>query len=423
MPGRINQDEKDFLDIVRGKWRKDLLRYLQKGQITIMGPGRGVAIPVESIEIPHLHFSPIPNDAEVQDSEYDGEESDIGPDLGVGQGPGKPGADLGPAQPGGSDGNDKGEGDGEESGERSAGMGRGPEIIEIEVPPEEFYELFKEVLELPNIKPKGEKQIKTEAHKYTDIRTTGPDSLLHKKRTYKQALKRTIAEGTYNPKSPKIIPYREDKRYRIPDLVKKPQNNAVIINMMDVSGSMSRDDRAVVRYFCALCEFWLMCNYDGMETVWIIHDGEADRVSKEVFFSTQRGGGTVISSAHKKMLEVIHDEYPPSQWNIYPFYHSDGFNIGGVGDFDDDQVCRDLIRNKILPTVNQYTHCEVNANRYWYQDYERQRSSANGSFSPAGSFGKMLQREFRSNKLVVCTNLTSMDKVPDAIRAVFAQGH
>lgn len=421
MAGRIKIDEEEFLKIVRGKTRKDLIDFIKRGQITILGPGRGVAIPVESIEIPRLHFDPIPNNAEIKEDENGEESADIGPDIGIGQGPGDIGTDLGPAYPEEGD----GEGDDEDGeGEKQAGIGRGSDVIEIEVPAEDFYELFKEILELPNIKPKGEKQIKTDSWKYTDIRPTGPDSLLHKKRTYKQALKRTIAEGQYNPTKPKIIPLRQDRRYRIPQLVTKPQNNALLVYMMDVSGSMSRDERAIVRYFCSLCEFWLNCNYDSVETVWIIHDGEADRVSRDIFFRTQRGGGTVISSAHKKFLEVINEEYPPSQWNIYPIYFSDGFNIGNYGDVaDDNELCAEIIGEKILPIVNQYTYCEVAAHRYWWPSSPKKSRDPSQKFKPAGSFGNMMQEKFDEHELVVSTNLQSMDEVPDAIKNVFGRGN
>ena len=42
----------------------------------------------------------------------------------------------------------------------------------------------------------------------------GPESLRHFKRTFKRALKRQIASGTYDPSDPIVIPIREDKQYR-----------------------------------------------------------------------------------------------------------------------------------------------------------------------------------------------------------------
>ena len=50
--------------------------------------------------------------------------------------------------------------------------------------------------------------------KYSNIRKVGPESLRHFKRTYREALKRQIATGAYDPKTPFIVPIREDRRYR-----------------------------------------------------------------------------------------------------------------------------------------------------------------------------------------------------------------
>ncbi len=403
---RIKIDEEEFLNIVRGRLRRDLVELLKSGQVTILGPDKGVAIAIDEIEIPHLRFSELPLNAETGDG---------GPDIGVGQGPGEPGDDLGPIDvendEDGEGGGKKGKGDKKK---RSAGWGRGHDIIELEISAREFFDLFAEVLQLPRIKPKGQKSIKTTERKYTDIRKTGPDSLRHKRRTFKNALKRSLSEGTYNLKRPRIIPIREDMRYRIPDEIVKPQNNAVIFYMMDVSGSVMTEDRALIRYFCRLSKFWLDYNYENLDTVWIIHDGEADRVSEEEFFKSQRDGGTVISSAHDLMLKIIDKEYPSSQWNIYPFYFSDGFNFD-----EDDEVSYELLTAKILPIVNQYTYGEVSADRFWYAGLKK-----NVPFVPAGSYGEMLKEVKKkvANVFIECVNLQSMADIPEAIRSVFKAG-
>ncbi|MCB0088181.1 MAG: DUF444 family protein, partial [Caldilineaceae bacterium] len=61
-----------------------------------------------------------------------------------------------------------------------------------------------------------------------------PDSLRHFKRTYREALKRQVISGIYNPERPVIIPVREDMRYRSFQRKPAPEANAVIIYMMDV---------------------------------------------------------------------------------------------------------------------------------------------------------------------------------------------
>ena len=71
---------------------------------------------------------------------------------------------------------------------------------------DELAQILGEELELPRIEPKGEKQVVTEKDKYTGIRPVGPNSLRSFKRTYREALKRTIALGQYNAKNPVVLP-------------------------------------------------------------------------------------------------------------------------------------------------------------------------------------------------------------------------
>jgi uncharacterized sporulation protein YeaH/YhbH (DUF444 family) len=52
---------------------------------------------------------------------------------------------------------------------------------------------------------------------------------------------------------------------------------------------------------------------------------------------------------------MIEDEYPPDEWNIYPFHFSDGDNWS----VDDTVTCVDILRSKILPAVNLFCYGQV----------------------------------------------------------------
>src|SRR6188474_3876125 len=93
-------------------------------------------------------------------------------------------------------------------------------------------------LELPNIEPKGKERIVSQRNRYVGIQRNGPESLRHFKRTFKQALRRQLVTGQYDAKNPIIVPTRDDRRYRSWKVKSEPETNAVIIYMMDVSGSM-----------------------------------------------------------------------------------------------------------------------------------------------------------------------------------------
>ena len=90
--------------------------------------------------------------------------------------------------------------------------------------------------------------------------------------------------GNYNPEKPIIVPIKDDKRYRSWHEVKKPQSNAVIVYMMDVSGSMGEEQKEIVRIESFWLDTWLRRNYDGVESRYIIHDAVAREVDRDTFF-------------------------------------------------------------------------------------------------------------------------------------------
>src|SRR5207237_2657781 len=120
---------------------------------------------------------------------------------GVGQGDGEPGTVLAP-------GNVEGDGHGK------AGSGEGQHALEVDLSLDELAEILGEELALPRIQNKGKKNLVTPKVKYSGVHTTGPESMRHFKRTYKQALKRRLASSTYNPALPLIVPPRTHNRSR-----------------------------------------------------------------------------------------------------------------------------------------------------------------------------------------------------------------
>jgi sporulation protein YhbH len=319
---KIDNDRSRFKQIVRGKIRENLKKYVTHGEM-IGRKGRDlVSIPVPSLDVPHFKFG----------------QNGSG---GVGQGDGNVGDPL-------ARGNDSGNGKGE------AGSEPGGHIMEVEVSLEELAEILGDELELPRIEPKGDANLVQEKTRYNSIRSTGPESLRHFKRTYKQALRRQIASGQYNPQRPIVVPYREDRRYRSWTTVSQPESNAAIIYMMDVSGSMTDDQKEIVRTEAFWIDTWLASQYEGVEIRYIIHDAVAKQVDRDTFYHTRESGGTRISSAYKVCAEIIDREFPPSQWNIYAFQFSDGDNWG-----EDNEQSFSLLREKLLPAVNLFCYSQV----------------------------------------------------------------
>ena len=305
----IDKDHQRFRQIVKGRIRDDLRKFLSKGELIGREGKDLISIPVHSVELPNFRY---------------GDNSG-----GVGSGDGDVGDGLG-----------KGQGNGTQGGTEA-----GRHIMEVDLGLDELAEMLGEELNLPRIEPKGKHRISAERDKYRGIRRVGPEGLRHFKRSYKEALKRQIMLGQYNPRRPVIIPEKGDIRYRSWKEVKTPQSNALIVFMMDVSGSMGEEQKELVRLESFWIDTWLRTNYDGIETRYIIHDVHAKEVDKQTFYHTREDGGTRISSAYKCCQGLIEQHYNPDDWNIYLFHFSDGDNSSEA----DNRECVKIIRRTCCP--------------------------------------------------------------------------
>jgi len=261
-------------------------------------------------------------------------------------------------------------------------------------------QILGEELQLPRIEPKGKERLITQRDRYVGIRRTGPESLRHFKRTFRQALRRQVMAGSYDPKRPMIVPVREDKRYRSWRTTPLPQSNAVMIFIMDVSGSMGDEQKEIVRIESFWIDTWLRSQYKGLESRYIIHDAVAKEVDRDTFFRTRESGGTMISSAYKLTAKMIEDEFPPSEWNIYPFHFSDGDNWS----VDDTMLCIEIMKRDILPKVNLFCYGQV--------------ESPYGS----GQFLKDLTDHFGEKDNVVSSEIKNKEAIMESIRTFLGKG-
>src|SRR5690606_4084098 len=219
----------------------------------------------------------------------------------------------------------------------------------------ELATIMGEALELPRIEPKGEKNLESTRSRYRSIHRVGPEGLRSFRRTYREALKRQLASGTYDLARPRVVPIRDDMRYRARHEIPQPIANAVIIYMMDVSGSMGNEQKETVRIESFWIDAWIRAHYQGLQTRYIVHDAVAHEVDRETFYTIRESGGTRISSAYPLATEIIDRDYPAEDWNIYLFHFSDGDNWGG----GDDEKCFSLLRDRILPVANLFGYGQV----------------------------------------------------------------
>ena len=160
---------------------------------------------------------------------------------------------------------------------------------------------------------------------------------------------------------------RYNNRIREP----RPTTSAVMFCLMDVSGSMDEQRKDMAKRFFSLLYLFLERSYEKIDVVFIRHHTSAKEVDEREFFYARETGGTVVSSALRLMEEIVRERYPVGHWNIYAAQASDGDNWG-----DDSSICRDLLLERIMPTVQYFAYVEIRAEHHQslWQEYEDVRA-------------------------------------------------
>ena len=102
------------------------------------------------------------------------------------------------------------------------------------------------------------------------------------------------------------------------------QSNAVVLAMMDVSGSMTVMKKYIARSLLFWLSEFLRTIYQRVKIRFIIHHTAARLVPEEEFFQTMESGGTRCASAYELANSLIDSQYPTNLWNVYAFHFSDG---------------------------------------------------------------------------------------------------
>lgn len=324
MPRRIQEDHKFFRDVVSGTTNRELQKYIKTGHIL---PKRGkngkIAIPIPRIDSPHF---------------VHGRQNE-----GVASGPGERGDIIG-KEPG------KGKGGG-------ASVDPG-DAIEVAVDLKDILKALGEEWSLPNMLPKQNATFEEVKIRYSSLSKVGPSSLLHKRKTMLETLKRMSATGQLGENSLRLLPgysvpikallpIKDDMRYRQWREIKIPSSNAVIFFARDISGSMGNAHCEIVSDMSWWIDQWIRQFYERTERCYVIHDVAAKEVDENKFYKLRMGGGTVCSSAFKYIAKQLKHRFPPEMWNVYIFYFSDGDNWG-----DDNEKVVNIMSKELGDKVN-----------------------------------------------------------------------
>lgn len=263
------------------------------------------------------------------------------PHVGQGDGETKVGDVLGRDK----DSAQQGPGQGEGAGEKP-----GIDYYEAEVSVDEVEKMLFADLELPNLQKKDQVDIVTPEVRFNDIRKKGLQSNIDKKRTILETLKRNARDGI--PGVHHISP--DDLRYKTWEEITVPHSSAVVLAMMDTSGSMGQFEKYMARTFFFWMVRFLRTKYEHVDIRFIAHHTEARVVTEEEFFTKGESGGTICSSAYQTALDLIKTSYSPEKYNIYPVHFSDGDNLTS-----DNEKCIRLVK-ELMQICNIFGYGEVN---------------------------------------------------------------
>jgi sporulation protein YhbH len=249
-------------------------------------------------------------------------------------------------------------------GQDKAGDRPGADFYETEVTLEELIDIMFEDLELPDLERKALRQIEAfRLAKRKGYRQVGIRVRLDKRRTVRERVKRKLATTrTRDPSAmlsarahaPGRFPFHDrDLVYRHMTTDVKKESNAVVMCVMDTSGSMDTMKKYLARSFFFLLYQFICTKYRHVEIVFIAHHTEANEVTEEEFFHKGESGGTFISSGYQKALDIIQARYHPSLWNIYAFHCSDGDN------FDSDNPTALRTAKELTDLCNLFGYGEI----------------------------------------------------------------
>lgn len=279
------------------------------------------------------------------------------------------------------------------SGKQAADSGEGEDDFEFVMSQDEVLDIFFEDLELPNLVRTTLKETQNKQWKRAGITAAGSPSQINLVRTMRNAQGRRLAmrrpslrdveaieaelEALENEPNglrdqAKISALKEklayatarrkwvgfidpvDVRYNSYSEQPVPTSQAVMFCLMDVSGSMGEREKDLAKRFYMLLHLFLRRRYEKVDIVFIRHTHDAQEVDEQEFFYSRQSGGTIVSTALDKMLEIQRERYTTSDWNIYAAQASDGYTQSG-----DARRCVEMLNQDVMPLCQYYAYIEI----------------------------------------------------------------
>ena len=98
--------------------------------------------------------------------------------------------------------------------------------------------------------------------------------------------------------------------------------------MMDVSGSMTDEQKQIVRTEAFWLDTWLQSQYDGLERATSSTTRRPRKSTRTRSTTPAKAAARGSARPTRCAPNLIAREFPPADWNIYCFQFSDGDNWG-----------------------------------------------------------------------------------------------
>ncbi len=257
----------------------------------------------------------------------------------------------------------------EESGTSGSDSGEGLDDFTFTLTKDEFLELYFSDMELPDFIKESMKGSTKVKWKRTGYSKDGIPPRLDLVKTLKQGMARRIAtqktcdfcngEGhecsECNGTGHKRGRYLDDIDLRYKHFTKHPfpVRQAVMILLMDVSGSMGQFEKGLAKKFFLLLYIFLHKVYKEVEVIFVSHTQDAKEVTEHEFFYGQETGGTIVSSGLALVNDIIDNRIDLTTTNVYISQASDGDNWSG-----DDEVSANLLE-ELLQKVQYFAYIQT----------------------------------------------------------------
>lgn len=254
--------------------------------------------------------------------------------------PGKTGDRKWGPNPNGKNGD--GDGDGDEDGDPSDEPGDQPgeggiDPTYVDISLDDWARALEDVVELPNLRPKGDKSKTTSEEKGGKVYKRHGQPVVREiiRKAYKRGLTQSIIDEDEDDQTvPDIIRRglatmtEKDWVVRGWNPVREPEINAQVTLIMDLSGSMDRLVPIAKRIFFDFRAI-LMRRYKKITFRFISFDGQAHVFETfEEFMRARLGGGTSYHVALEKDLEVK-KQFPPEKYDRFTALIGDMEDFGG----------------------------------------------------------------------------------------------